>query len=111
MRAAFSLLLSCWTANRQAISDANVSRPAAATPIKSSRQRCACLTTGDGKSSNVSSWMNAVASIGAQSAARAEVDKVKSTSGLSSNQPVRLQEISRYLLNSLLIDVHRGIEP
>src|SRR5690348_3466288 len=108
MRAVFSLLLSCWTANRQAMSDTVVRRPAAATPIKSSKQRCACLTTSDGKSLNASSWMKAVASTQARSAAR--TDKFKSLSA-ASDEPVRFQKICRHLFHRLLIDVHRGVEP
>src|SRR5690242_3160303 len=110
MRAVFSLLLSCWTANRQAMSEADVRRPAAATPSRSSRQRCACLTTGDGRSSNASSWMKAVASTKARSAARTLADRFKSLSA-TSDQAIRFQEICRHLFNRLLINIDRGIEP
>src|ERR1700730_2661708 len=106
IRATRSRPHSCVAAKAFAIAAALVLLPTAATPIKSSRQRCAWRTTSPGSSSNARSRTNA----GTEACRTTVVPRSPSAIRAPLDKTVRLQEGFRYLLGRFLVDVDAGVQ-
>src|ERR1700738_1457906 len=107
MRAVSSRAQSCDVAYERAISEARVRVPAAATPIRSSRQRVACKVTSGGRSANAIPRTN-----DATSGNAVAVSVAPRSSGIraSLNQAVGVKEALRNLLDCFFVDVHAGVQ-